>query len=104
MEFPNSHPEVIFSLLRTCKFSPEAISYPEYSAQRKEIPPIETTNRYEALSSFDGCDDEALVEAVESSLEVEIADIVAQSTGAEHASGNEETEHDVDTDDWITVA
>ena len=41
---------------------------------------------------------------MESSLQVEIADIVVQSTGAEHASGNEETEHDVDTDDWITVA
>ena len=104
VEFPNSHPDVIFSLLRACKFSLEAISYPEYFAQRKGIPPIETTNRYEALSSFDDCDDEALVEAVESSLGVEIADIVAQSTGAEHASERDESEHELDTDDWITVA
>ena len=101
VEFPKSHPEVIFTLLRQCKFSLEAISYPEYIAQRKDaIPPIETTNRYEALSSFDDCDDEALMDAVESSLEVEVADIVAPSTATEHASGSEE--HEIDTDDWVT--
>lgn len=97
VEFPKSHPEVIFSLLQQCKFRFEAVSYPEYIAQRKGIPPIETTDRYEALNNFDDCDSEELVEAVESSLEVEVADIVTPSTATEHASKSEE-----DADDWVT--
>lgn len=99
VEFPNSRPEVIFSLLRKCKFGFEAISYPEYIAQRKGVPPIETTNRYEALNNLDDCDSESLVEAMESSLEVELADIVTPSTATELASTSESEE---DAGDWVT--
>jgi uncharacterized LabA/DUF88 family protein len=99
VEFPHSRPDVIFSLLRQCRFQFEAINYPEYTSQREAIPPIETTNRYEALNNLDDCDNEALVEAMESSLNVEVADIVTPSTPTEHAQSGESEE---DAGDWIT--
>ena len=97
VEFPKSRPEDIFSLLRQCKFGTEAISYPQYIAQIKAIPPIETTNRYEALNNLDDCDSEEIIEAVESSLEVEVPDMVPPTTRSEN--GDDDTE----ADDWVAV-
>ena len=103
VEFPNSRPEDIFSLLQRCKFGIEAISYPQYAAQIKAIPPIETTNRYEALNNLDDCDSEEIIEAMESSLEVEVPDIVPPSTATEYATTSGNGDNDAEADDWVAV-
>ena len=98
VEFPNSHPEAMLSLLRKCKFPYGMCNYPEYVTKRSyQMPPTKTVNRFEALVSLDDCDDETLTEAVESSMSVEVDEIVpSSSTEPELDGGSEET------DDWLT--
>ena len=103
VEFPNSRLEDIFLLLQRCKFGIEAISYPQYAAQIKAIPPIETTNRYEVLNNLDDCDSEEIIEAMESSLEVEVPDIVPPSTATEYAITSGNGDNDAEADDWVAV-
>ena len=95
VEFPNSHPDKMLSLIRQCKFAFDMCSYPEYVAKRNhQLPEIDTFNRFEALGSIDDCDDETLTEAVESSLAVKVADVVPNIV-SEQEDENEES------DDWI---
>ena len=99
VEFPNSHPEAMLSLLRKYKFPFDMCSYPEYVAKRSDhLPPTKTVNRFEALVSLDDCDDGTFTEAVEGSLSVEVDDIMVPSSipAPQLESGNEET------DDWLT--
>ena len=92
VEFPNSTAEEVFSELKRCKIAEKPISYPEYMSTRKEPQPkFRVTNRFEALGDLEDSDEEALSEAIESSLNIEPDDI------------KPDTEKKEQSDTWVSV-
>lgn len=94
VEFPFSKPDVIFAKLRKLgNFDYEPCSYPEYESQLQQSQPILITNRFEALGEID---DESLLEAVTTSMSLDIDDF----------DPNEQSvEGDIDdtSDEWTTI-
>jgi uncharacterized LabA/DUF88 family protein len=96
--FPNSTPETVLVQLRKLgKFAYKAYSYPEYTSSLNtyECPPVQTTNKYEALTKID---DESIPEAIESSMSLDIEELGHPAESEQPKSPDDESH-----DDWVTV-
>ena len=73
IEFPNTKIEVILDQLKKIDFNYDPCTYTSYISKFDCIPkPLDTVNRFQALSSLD---EESLVDAMESSLSLDPEDI-----------------------------
>ena len=95
VEFPHSKPDVVFQQLRKLGgFDYQPCSYPEYTHQVQGHPPIQTTNRFQALGEID---DEPPLEALTRSMSLDLDSIDESELSAE----NECEERN--EDDWASV-
>lgn len=94
VEFPKTKPAVVLRELKRLNIGSNPCSYPEYrSAAQVKCFEIGMSNRYEALSELDESDD-ALVEAIESSLSIEPEELANDPIDSESEM----------SDTWIFVA
>jgi len=73
IEFPNTKLEVILDQLKKINFDSETCTYASYTSESDQAPkPLDTVNRYQALSTID---EDSLVDAIESSLSLDPEEI-----------------------------
>lgn len=93
IEFPNSHPDVVLQQLKKLgDFGYQPCSYPEYAHGRtRQHFQIETKNRFQAFGDIE-IDNDSLLDAVESSMSLEMDEISSDQGSSTEASDNWATE------------
>jgi uncharacterized LabA/DUF88 family protein len=105
VEFPKTEAEEVFKKLpQLGSFEYNPISYPEYMQNREQHFTLKLTNRFQALTGIETEDFEAVLEAVRSSMNSQMEDIVHNLSHSDDAEEVTPTELDpTDVDDWETA-